>query len=152
MFDEHIHRCAAKVFKTEESGILGCDAVSLGWWLLIFWRNYSPSECHEPCTQCQHHILEDLNHYQHWCKNLKSHHLFNGLPSKKELGAYNFLVVWGACTQQLTRIDSNHGALFMCWIFRYPFSQTSRNWLSQTLHACLDPFIQYFKKLCRYLR
>jgi len=31
MFDEHINRYAAKVLKTEEPDLLGCDAVSLGW-------------------------------------------------------------------------------------------------------------------------
>jgi hypothetical protein len=141
-----------KFWKLRNRGLLGCDAVSLGWWLLKFWCNYSPAKCQEPCTQCQHHILKDLKHYQHCCKNLKSHHLYKGLLSKTELRAYNFLIVWDACTQQFTRIDSNHGALFTCWIFSYSFSQTRGNWLSQTLHACLDPFIQYFKKLCRYLR
>jgi len=135
MFDEHINRYAAKVLKTEEPDLLGCDAVSLGWWLLIFWRNYSPSNCQEPRTQCQHHILEDLNHYQHCCKNLKSHHHFNGLLSKNKLGAYNFLVVWGACTQTHQDWLQPWCSLFMCQIFRYPFSQTSR--LTPTDPACM---------------
>jgi len=31
MFDELINRYAANVLKTEESSLLGCDVVSLGW-------------------------------------------------------------------------------------------------------------------------
>ena len=139
MFDELINRYAANVLKTEESSLLGCDVVSLGWWLLIFWRNYSPSKWQKPRTQCQHHILEDLNHYQHCCKISNLTITLTVCFPK---------INWGLTISLLCEVLTHNSpgltptmVLFSRVKFLGTHSAKPADWLPQTLHACLDPFI-----------
>ena len=47
----------------EDSSLLGCDTLSLGEWLLMFWRYDKSSKHHKPHTQQHCHTPEDLNLY-----------------------------------------------------------------------------------------